>query len=88
MAIAVQATGDDCIEVRNPQAALSNMGLSYLSSIQQPTPIHVIQQNLGVPLCKLNNGWLQGDPNAWVVLHVLASTGDFYGYNIQRYGSY
>jgi len=107
VAIAVQATGDDCIEVRNPQAALSNMGLSYLSSIQQPTPIHVIQQSLGVPLCKLNNGWLQGitqedtsypserlayplqgDPNAWVVLHVLASTGDFYGYNIQRYGSY
>lgn len=105
MAIATHAVGDDCIEVRNPQAALTNAQFSYLAGINQALPISVIQQQIGQPICKLNNGWLTGlsdqdvsypserlayptanDPNDWVVLHVLASTGDVYGFSLQRAG--
>jgi len=104
-AIAVQAYGDDCVEIRNPQAVMSNRQLAYLSMIRDPMPIHIIQQELGTPLCKLNNGWLSnitledtsyaaerlawpldGDPNTWVVVHVLAHTGDAYAFGIQRAG--
>jgi len=105
MAIATHAYGDDCVEVRNPEAALTNLQFSYLAGINQALPISEIQQQIGTPLCKLNNGWLTGlsdqdvsfpserlayptanDPNDWVVLHVLASTGDVYGFSMQRAG--
>lgn len=105
MAIAVQASGDDCIEIRNPQAMMSNRQLAYLSMIHEPMPINMVQQEVGTPLCRLNNSWLSNitpedtsypserlaypldsDPNAWVVLHVLAHTGDVYGFGIQRAG--
>jgi hypothetical protein len=105
VAIAVQAYGDNCIEIRNPQAMMSNRQLAYLSLIREPMPINIIQQQVGTPLCKLNNGWLSNitpedtsyaaerlaypldsDPNAWVVLYVLAHTGDVYAFGIQRAG--
>ena len=104
-AIAVHATGDDCIEVRNPQAALTNRQLAYLSMIRKPLPINVIQAEIGAPLCRLNNSWLSNitpedtsypserlayplnsDPNAWVILHVLAHTGDVHAFSLQRAG--
>jgi len=104
-AIAVHAYGDDCVEIRNPQAVMSNRQLAYLSMIRDPMPIHIIQEELGTPLCKLNNGWLSNitpedtsyaaerlawpldsDPNTWVVVHVLAHTGDAYAFGIQRAG--
>ena len=105
VAIATHAYGDDCIEVRNTLAALTNRQLSYLLSIDQTIPVSEVLAQIGTPLCKLNNGWITGlsdqdvsfpserlayptanDPNDWVVLHVLASTGDFHGFTFQRAG--
>lgn len=50
------ATEDPCLEIRNPQALLSNRGFAYLNSLTQNTPINHVQRAIGAPYCRLQNG--------------------------------
>jgi hypothetical protein len=53
---------DPCIEMRNPQARLNRTQLAWVTSLREPIPVHQLIGAIGVPYCKLNDGFWNNLP--------------------------
>lgn len=53
---------DPCVEMRNPQARLTREQLAWVASLRDPIPVNQLIGAIGVPYCRLNDGYWNNLP--------------------------